>query len=84
MTPNDIEVLLHCYTSPVRHPRFDAPAVRSTHKDFEELGLLQRNDEDLYIVTNLGKAYIKTLLDTPCPRTGYIDKDGNVINIDGI
>lgn len=68
-TPNDIEIIIHYYVSPVDHPRAAAPAVQQSIKMFQDNGLL---DIGLKI-TPKGMYWIEMLLSTPFPELKWID-----------
>jgi len=73
MSPNDIEILIHCHTSPIRHPRHNAPAVIQALDDFVEMGVISpAQNSGTYAV----------LCNTPCPQTAYVDQAGQVIVFD--
>ena len=72
MTPNDIEVLLHCHVSPQPHPRNNAPAVQAAIACFMRDELIepivdcpQREGQEIYITTAKGKALVAKLCATP-------------------
>lgn len=48
MTPNDIEILIHCHVCPEPHPRKDAPAVDESLKSLERNGLIEQRLGDGY------------------------------------
>ena len=84
MTPNAIEVLIHCHVCPLPHPRCDAPAV------FEELQSMFRNgliepipdSPGCYRTTARGRAHIQQLCETTWPVQAWIGADGNRIDVD--
>lgn len=69
MTPNDIEVLIHCHTTPTAHPRADAPAVENSIIWMlrDELIKPERDIDGVYATTQRGKALVKMLCETPLP-----------------
>jgi len=76
MTPNDIEVLLHCHCIPRPHPRKDAPAVSESIKMFLDNGLIDISLEggsDCYKTTEKGRFLVKMLCETPFPDQIFID-----------
>ena len=80
MTPNDIDVLLHCYTSPEPHPRQDAPAVRESIQWFLTEGLIQpEKDRGVYSTTDRGAAHVRQLCALPWPKPAWVDEQGNII-----
>lgn len=84
MTPNAIEILIHCHVCPLPHPRKDAPAVA------EELESMQRNwlieltpgSRGVFRTTNRGRAHIAQLCSTAWPVQAWIGADGNRIELD--
>lgn len=81
MTPNDIEILIHCHVSPLVHPRMEAPAVKEAYRNLEANGLIEQRNEDCYHTTDRGKAHIEVLCSTPWPTQAWIDSNGNRIKI---
>ena len=73
MTPNEIEVLIFCHVSPVKHPRIEAPAVRKALVMLEKHGMIKRVEFSSYQTTKRGNAHIETLCQTPWPFKEYID-----------
>jgi len=74
MTPNELEVLIHCHTSPTVHPRIDAPAVQQAIRMFEAGGII-RKDSDLkgiYHTTTIGKDFIRILCEIPFPKDSWV------------
>ena len=80
MTPNDIEVLIHCYVSPSRHPRYSAEAVIDAYRRFEDNGLIVNEGDGVYTTTDLGEAHIQQLCSLPLPKLQYVRFDGVLIN----
>jgi hypothetical protein len=78
MTPNDIEVLIHCHVSPSPHPRANAPAVQGALEWLREAGLIIKGAE-YFGTTERGRALVQVLCDTPFPAQAWVDKDGKVI-----
>lgn len=86
MTPNDIEVLIHCHTSLAPHPRLDAPAVYHAVQSFMSAGLIEVTHEHrVYTTTKRGKAHIIQLCCTKLPVQKWADEHGKIIgeNTDG-
>ena len=80
MTPNAIEILIHCYCSPTVHPRADAPAVIEELSSLLVNGLIKRNPgEDFYRTTVRGNVHIEQLCGTPWPIASWIDCYGNIL-----
>lgn len=80
MTPNAIEILIHCHVCPLPHPRKDAPAVRDELQSLRTNGLIEESDGG-YQTTERGRAHIEQLCNTPWPVRAWIGADGNVIPI---
>jgi hypothetical protein len=80
VTPNLIEVLLHCYVSPEPHPRIHAPAVREALDWLHDRDLVYAKS-DRYATTVRGEAWIEMLLATPLPSMAWIDASGAVIRV---
>ena len=81
MTPNDIEILIHCYVCPRPHPRASAPGVVETLNEFVFLGLVEKYGNTMYRTTDRGKAYMEMLCTLPLPVQKWVDQSGKVINI---
>ena len=80
MTPNDIDILLHYYTTPEEHGRIAAPAVSETVHSFLDRGILRlvTSDEKArwagsYRVTEKGNKLVEMLCATPDPVNRWID-----------
>lgn len=69
MTPNDIEVLLHCHTSPMPHPRYESPAVKQALNKFLAEDLIADADGShmVFTTTEKGAFHIKQLCALPLP-----------------
>ena len=72
LSPSDIEVLLHCHTTPGPHPRRGAPAVAAALDMFERAGMIHTEWQDSNTVkahptTPKGDAFVKALCNTPEP-----------------
>lgn len=80
-SPNNVDVLLHYYTSPNPHPRLEAEAVLEVIEMFVDLGCLAINGEDFDTlrITPKGKAWVRALCDVECPRVAFVDNNGNVL-----
>lgn len=78
-TPNDIEILIHCYTCPAPHPRIEAGAVQETIKRFVSDGIIEQCGEEFYHTTEKGKAWLESILQVPYPTRAWVDKDNNII-----
>lgn len=61
MTPNDIEVLIHCYVSTERHLRWHAPAVQESIARFLRDGLIYETVDGSYRTTESGAEMVKRL-----------------------
>lgn len=96
MSPNDIEVLMHCHCSPDPLPRRDAPAVRDAVSRMMRDGIIELNPDvpqppsflphtsvATYATTKKGAAFVKLLCDTPYPskQVVYVDQNGKVIEV---
>ena len=80
MTPNDIEVLIHCYVSAAPHPRGEAPAVQEAYRDLRANGLIEQDVQlSHYHTTDRGEAHVKLLCATPWPTQIWVDHNGKRI-----
>jgi len=75
MTPNDIDVLIHYYASPEKHPRVTASAVQQAIDKFVADGIFEiiTSSTNGISVTEKGTYFIKMILDTPYPVRSFID-----------
>lgn len=79
-SPNNIEILIHCYTTPTAHPRIDAPAVIEAIGEFLESGcIVPAAGKDQYRTTPKGDAWVKLLCNVEMPREVYVDAYGNIL-----
>lgn len=74
MTPDEMDILMHHHISPDRHPRFQAPTVRSAITKFLDDGIFERRQvpytrefPNIYRLTEKGHAWLTLILGTPCP-----------------
>ena len=83
MTPNDLEILIHCHVSPTPHPRIDAPAVVQALDDLVECDLIIKHKgcDGVYSTTDRGKAHIEVLCNMSLPEKKWIDPFGRIIKI---
>jgi predicted transcriptional regulator len=81
MTPNDIEILIHCHVSPSVHPRDNAPAVQQALRSLVTNGLIEQIDGGGYHTTPRGKAHIEQLCGLSWPVEAWVGADGKVIEI---
>lgn len=79
MTPNDINILLHFYTTPEPLPRKNAIAVQEAVLSFIQRGILVWEVESAneapgqYRVTQKGEKLVRMLCDTPDPVQVWLD-----------
>ena len=81
MTPNAIEILIHCYCTPEPHPRQHAPAVAEELEHMELNGLIEKIDDrtNAYRTTERGNAHIQQLCQLAWPVKAWIGSDGKII-----
>jgi hypothetical protein len=83
VSPNDIEVLIHCHCNPTVHPRIDAPAVIEALSKFLKLEMVEVANEGAklehiyYHTTEKGAKYMEMLCCTPFPIREWIDPREN-------
>lgn len=82
MTPNDIEILIHCYVSPSAHPRYDAPAVKDSIGKMVQMGLLAYTGLNIFNTTAKGEAHIKQICNLALPIAAWVDANGILISTD--
>jgi len=84
MTPNDIEILIHCHCCPLPHPRCDSPAVKEALISFVNEGLVYVDDSDevdTYRTTPRGYAHLEQLCSLELPIQQWIDSNGKIIDV---
>ena len=79
MTPNDIEILIHCYVSPSKHPRYEYN--KEVFAGMIADGLIVYKDEGIYQTTEKGAMHVQQLCDLPLPIKQFVGYDGKVIRI---
>ena len=79
MTPNDIEILIHCHVSPTPHPREGDSAVRESLNNFVWHELIRIDINGIYRTTERGAAHLEQLCDMPLPRNAWVDASGRII-----
>lgn len=72
MSPNDIEVLLHCHCTPGPHQRLDAPAVLDAVTRFLDAGLIERVAPSEYRTTEGGRVLVEALCAVPWPVRRWV------------
>jgi len=72
MTPLEIEVLLHYYSSPVDHPNKTTEAVNDIIDKFITAGIFKLS-RDVLVTTDRGKKLVVMLCETPFPEQVYVD-----------
>ena len=84
MTPNAIEILIHCHVCPLPHPRKDATAVAEELRSFCVNGLIEPEPDSpgVYRTTDRGRAHLEQLCRTAWPVQAWIGSDGNRIELD--
>lgn len=77
MTPNDIEIMIHCHTSRAPHPRRGAPAVGESIAMLEDFGMIRfetsKSEPGYFTTTEKGAKYIEMLCQTPMPVQEWRD-----------
>lgn len=72
-SPNDIEVMIHCYGTRSVHPRIDAPAVQSAIERFLAAGLpIQTDESGIFEATDGGKLFVEALCAVPWPERRWV------------
>jgi len=84
MTPNAIEILLHCHVCQLPHPRRDAPAVANEIQSFLANGLIEDDPRSPggYRTTERGRLHVQQLCCMPWPKQAWIGADGKVLELD--
>jgi predicted transcriptional regulator len=84
MTPNAIEILLHCHVCSLPHPRRDAPAVWNELQSFLANGLIEEEPGSPggYGTTLRGRLHVQQLCNTAWPVSVFMGADGKVMELD--
>lgn len=82
MTPNDIEILIHCHVCPLPHPRADAPAVEESLRNLFVRGLIEKDGNGGYHTTGRGNAHVVQLCSMPWPTQAWVDTQGKIIEME--
>lgn len=79
--PAHIEFLLWCYCRCEPHSNLGAPVIAGAVSKFLGAGVIVPKEgcENQWECTELGRAWVKLLVDTPLPRTRYVDQYGKTI-----
>jgi len=74
MTPNEIEILIHCHVSSLPHPRADVPAVKEALDALVENDLIVQHSgtDGVYSTTDRGKAHMQVLCSMPLPEKIWV------------
>lgn len=81
MTPNDIEILIHCHVSPMPHPRYNDNRGVFDRLVRDEL-IIGNFENTSYRTTNKGAAHIQQLCTLPYPKQAWVDAQGEIIDIE--
>jgi len=80
MTPSDIQILLHCHTTPAIHPMHPAPAVVQGLMFLNNSGLITKVEGcEYYTTTKKGRAYVKILCAVPQPTCVWVDYNDKIV-----
>ena len=84
MTPNAIEILLHCHCSQEPHPRRQAPAVAQELHSLFANGLIEPLPEGggRCRTTLRGRLHVQQLCNLPWPVSVFMGADGKVLELD--
>ena len=86
MTPNAIEILLHCHTTATPHPRENYPAVKEELRSLLHNCLIEKDGATgLYRTTSRGRAHVAQLcgLAWPVERRVWVGPDDKIIDFGG-
>lgn len=80
LTPHNVDVLMHYYTSPEPHERAENEGVQETIRSLCELGAMEIHPcTGKPRTTPLGIAWIKAICNVPRPRFAFLDEQGRVV-----
>ena len=80
MTPNDLEILIHCHVSSAIHPRLDAPAVNDSIIMLVREGLVIQRGENTWMTTPKGRAHIQQIINLQYPTEQWVGANGEIID----
>ena len=80
LSPYELGVLMHHYTSPAEYAHHDKDLYDETLRKFIGLSVWRRLDRDYNAgLTDLGKAWCQSILQTPLPRQVFVDNNNHII-----
>lgn len=81
MTPYELNILIRVHTCPGHFQVGETELLNSTIKEFLSNGAIAHNSEsdNGYTTTNLGKAWLISILKTEIPKIVYMDEQNNPI-----
>ena len=81
MTPNDLEILIHCHVASAIHPRAaDAPAVQESISMLLVHRLIIERGDNVFRTTPKGRAHIQQIMNLQYPTEQWVDANGEIID----
>ncbi len=83
MSPLELNVLLHHYCSPEKYKVNNDKMYSEICREYADKGMFAEcaQQENGYLVTDLGKAWIHCILNTAIPTQRFVDANGAVIDL---
>lgn len=80
-SPARVGILMHIHCFPTAFPNRDAPIMNETLGEFLEDGVIRPSTDNPcgFELTDRGRAWVKSICDTPIPLPAWVDRNGQVI-----
>lgn len=81
MSPFELSLLIHIHTTPRAFDQRDTPLRKGTLSAFVIEGIIvpDSEQENGYVLTELGRAFLSAILSTRIPELAYVDQSGRLI-----
>lgn len=81
--PAHVEFLMHCHCSPEPFERWGVPMFMELASVWTGRGIIRRTTNEavapVYTTTDLGKAWVNAICNTPLPKQVFVDEMGRVL-----
>jgi hypothetical protein len=83
MTPYEATLLIHFYVMACDFEQNGTELYRATCDRWIEAGVIEDNltSRNEYKTTSLGEAWVHDMLNTPIPKTGFVGRNGDLIQV---
>lgn len=79
--PLNVELLMHYHCTPEPHPMIFLPPWKEATNGLVEMEAIYADDEGIYRTTELGKAWVAAICNTPPPKQGWVDHRDNILKV---